>query len=218
MKRNVKNTKQRILDAIGVLLSKSGCQDIGINAIAREAGVSKVLIYRYFGGLSELLHEFAQKSDFWPTTEEQLGRRLPETKDMSLAEIGTRYLTAHLKDFRKRPATQEIMRWELVQENTLTKELYSVRESRGMELIGYLFDRFQKEAPGMDVPAIMGLMHAGISYLVLSSKNANQYAGIDLHSDQGWERLERAIEEMVKIIMTHYQSHAESQDSEKDKE
>lgn len=218
MKRNVKNTKQRILDAVGVLLSKTGCQDIRINAIAREAGVSKVLIYRYFGGLSELLHEFAQKSDFWPTTEEQLGRELPETNGMSLAEIGAQYLTSHIKEFRERPTTQEIMRWELVQENALTRELYSVRESRGMELIGYLYDRFQKEVPGMDVPAVMGLMHAGISYLVLSSKNADQYAGIDLHSEQGWGRLEKAIDEMMKIIMAHYQSHTDGHDSEKCKE
>ena len=48
-------TEERMLAAVGEVLARDGFHAVGINAIAREAGVDKVLIYRYFGGLGELL-------------------------------------------------------------------------------------------------------------------------------------------------------------------
>jgi AcrR family transcriptional regulator len=59
-------TRAGILEAVGRLLARSGCKDVGGNAIAREAGVEKVLIHRYFGGLPELLKTFAEETGFWP--------------------------------------------------------------------------------------------------------------------------------------------------------
>jgi len=210
MKRDVDETKKKILEAVGTLLGKKGFQEIGINSIAREAGIGKVLIYRYFGGLEELLKAYGQQSNFWAKTEELLNTEISELEDIDLIDIGTQYLKSHLKEFRKRPTTQEIMRWELTQNNALTKELYNIRESLGIEFVHLLSERFQKEVPNMDVPAIMGIIHAGISYLVLLSKNVNQYAGIDLHSEDGWGKIENAIEAMIKIIISYYQTSNDS--------
>jgi len=52
------------------LLAKNGFESLGINNIAREAGVDKVLIYRYFGGLPQLFRAFAEKGNFSPSLEE----------------------------------------------------------------------------------------------------------------------------------------------------
>ncbi len=47
-------TRQRLLEAVGTLLSRDGFGALGVNAVAREAGVDKVLIYRYYGGMADL--------------------------------------------------------------------------------------------------------------------------------------------------------------------
>ena len=52
-------TRRKIIDAVGTILAKHGLEKLGINAVAREAGVDKVLIYRYFGGFEQLLKAFA---------------------------------------------------------------------------------------------------------------------------------------------------------------
>ncbi len=44
--RNRGLTASKIIDAVGHVLARDGFTKIGINAIAREAGVDKVLIYR----------------------------------------------------------------------------------------------------------------------------------------------------------------------------
>ena len=55
MPRDKEETKMRIVTAVGRQLAKGGFRDLGVNSIAKEAGVDKVLIYRYFGGLPLLL-------------------------------------------------------------------------------------------------------------------------------------------------------------------
>src|SRR5271165_6207833 len=57
--RDREETRKKILAAMSQLLARKGSRGLGINAIAREAGVDKVLIYRYFGGLPDLYRAFA---------------------------------------------------------------------------------------------------------------------------------------------------------------
>ncbi len=44
-------TELAIVRALERLLTKRGFEGLGVNAVAETAGVSKELIYRYFGGL-----------------------------------------------------------------------------------------------------------------------------------------------------------------------
>ena len=43
--------------------------------------------------------------------------------------------------------------------------------------------------------AIVGLIGIAVSYLVLRAKNIDLYSGLDLASDNGWQRIEKAIEQ-----------------------
>ena len=66
MARNRQLTESRIREAALLLLHRDGFEGWGVNAIAREAGVDKVLIYRYFGSVDDLLGEIIQATRFWP--------------------------------------------------------------------------------------------------------------------------------------------------------
>src|SRR5262249_27082715 len=71
-------TEEEILAAVGRLLESSGFDELGMNAVAREAGVDKVLVYRYFGKLPDLLRAFAERGGHWPTDAELVGAAPPE--------------------------------------------------------------------------------------------------------------------------------------------
>ena len=58
--RNKEQTKQCLLDAVDSLVEESGYEALGINAVAAKAGVSKMLIYRYFGSLKGLIAAYIQ--------------------------------------------------------------------------------------------------------------------------------------------------------------
>src|SRR5215469_18094343 len=69
-RRDPEETKQRILDALARIILRDGLSAVGINALAREAGCDKVLIYRYFSDLDGVYAAFASSREFWWTVDD----------------------------------------------------------------------------------------------------------------------------------------------------
>lgn len=194
MERNREQTRQKLIDAVGHLLAKSGFSDVGINAIARTAGCDKVLIYRYFGGLPQLLEAYAKEGDHWPQTD----ALLPGNLQHATAEEATiAVLSNTLRELRQRAITQEIMRWELQERNDLTDKLANVREKQGEILLKRIIGDSRVETE-IDNNAIVAILHAGLTYLVLRSKTADRYVGVSLKSEKGWKRIEKAMATIVR--------------------
>ena len=194
--RDRPRTEQKLIHAVGTLLAREGFQGMGVNAVAREAGVDKKLIYRYFGGLPELLDAYAASQDFWPAPSDLLPE---ETEDP--AALAATILKRHLRSLRNRPLTQEIMRWELLERSDLTDRLAEAREASGHELLAQFGGTGDGQAAAElpdDLPAVAAVLHAGLSYLVLRSKTADEYIGVDLTSNEGWQRLESAVDALVR--------------------
>ena len=197
--RNREATRQLLIQAVGEVLGAKGFTGLGVNAVARQAGVDKVLIYRYFGGMAGLIKAFGQEGDFWPSIEELAGGDIESFRRLSLEQKLTALGCNFLRGIRQRPLTQEVLAWEMVQRNDLTEELEIIRETR-MLRFAELFLPF--EGARADLMAIMAIFGAGISYLVCRSRKIRWYNGIDLDSESGWLRIETAVGQMVKGIMT----------------
>ncbi|WP_341529682.1 TetR/AcrR family transcriptional regulator [Nostoc sp. UHCC 0302] len=198
MARDKEETKARILAAVGKLLAESGFKQLGVNAIAREAGVDKVLIYRYFENLPSLLQTFGKEGNYWITVEELIGDETAVDAE-SLADWMILLLTRFLHDLQERPITQEIVRWELLEGNELTHELASVRDHVAIESLKFLKQKYSFP-PDKDIPAISAVLIAGIVYLVLRTKVNDTFLGIDFSSPTGWQRIEGAIASLVQAI------------------
>ncbi|MBE9168950.1 TetR/AcrR family transcriptional regulator [Pleurocapsales cyanobacterium LEGE 06147] len=196
MARDKEETKARILAAVGKLLAESGFKSLGVNAIAREAGVDKVLIYRYFGGLPSLLRCFAQEGGYWIAPEELIGDESAVEAE-TLADWMTYLLLGFLSDLKERPITQEILRWELLEGNELTHELANVRDQLGLASLRFLEQKgsFPQDK---DIPAIGAVLIAGVVYLILRTKVSNTFMGIDFSSSTGWQRIEAALESIIQ--------------------
>jgi len=193
MQRNSQETRKRILKAVGRLLARSGFRDIGINSVAREAGVDKVLIYRYFGGLPNLLKAYAEGGDFWPSADELL-TAVPDRKSKTEADLAASLLIEFGRALRRRPITQEIMRWEMLENNELTDALAHYREQESMKLLSLFRDK-----GSIDVRAIAALLGAGQTYLLLRAKTADVYNGLVLTKDKDWKQVEKAIGLLVGL-------------------
>ena len=191
-------TSRRLISAVGSLLAKKGFKSVGVNAVAREAGVDKVLIYRYFGGLEGLIAAFGKEGDFWPSSLELAGGDLKKFSQMPMDERLSVFASNFIRSLRKRPLTQAIMAWEIIEPNDLTEELERIREQSIIEFFQMFF---LKDEIQIDLQAIIMLIGAAISYLVIRSKNIDLYGGLDLGSDQGWERIEKAIETITHGVL-----------------
>ena len=201
MVRDKEETKQKLIDAVGQIMIKGGYQDVGVNAVAKEAGVDKVLIYRYFDGLDGLLAEFADQQDYFSRLGEFV--QMPETVETKsdAVELSKQVFIGQLRHARENTMLQQILLWELNETNPATQALAEKREAQGVSMLnelGKIVD-FEKA----DFPAIGNLILGGIYYLVLRSRNVKEYSGINLQSDEGWERMEQAIEQIMDMVSEH---------------
>jgi AcrR family transcriptional regulator len=194
-------TESAILAAVGVVLARDGFAAIGVNAIAKQAGVDKVLIYRYFGGLPELLHAWGTSGRFWPDLSELMGPDLAAFMSLPAAERYARFVEHFVDALRARPLTLEILAAEIVQRNELTAILETEREQWGEQASVLLASGPEFEAR----PELRGLtilLIAGVQYLLVRSRTIRIFGGIDIRSDVGWNVLKQSARALAQTLLS----------------
>ncbi|PCE63738.1 TetR/AcrR family transcriptional regulator [Sediminicola luteus] len=187
MKKDRAATEEKIYQAFLKVLEERGPQGVGINAIAKTAGVSKELIYRYFGGLKGLLLQYAQKGDFFKTIldidQEQEG-------SLDALKIFTQKGT---KELRENALSQEILRWQLLENNEHTKDLFKFTNAQ----IGKAFPMNGKDT---SLTQALNLMIGGYVYFTLLSKFNKYFINTDLSDEATWEKFDSVIARTIELF------------------
>ena len=187
-----RRTEEKLVAAVGALLAKGGIAALGVNAIAEHAGVEKVLLYRYFGGLDGLMEAYAARSDFWPTLDELIGSNGEVLADADRPRAGARVLANYARALRRRPVTLDLLAFECGNRNALTIALENVRERRSDELGAALAAAgWPMEGP---IAAVGSLFAAAINYLTVRGRELRIYGGLGVHTDADWEQLAAVVE------------------------
>jgi AcrR family transcriptional regulator len=189
--------RARILAAVGALILRDGLAGVGINALARQAGCDKVLIYRYFGDLEGVYAAYAAKSDFWWTLDD-----LTEGIDPArtpLAEALKTMLRRHAKALRSRPITLAVLAAELTNRTALVVALETLRERRALQASAWIGERYQLP-PGVDFEALSMLLGVAINYLAVRARTIAVMSGVRIASDADWKRVFAAIDAIVDAL------------------
>jgi AcrR family transcriptional regulator len=185
-------TERQILDALEAQIKDGGMGSVGINAVAKRAGCSKELIYRYFDGMPGLLLAWMQEQDFWTS---QRGMLLDdEASQRSPSALVLSMLRAQIDALATNETLREIRLWELIEPNDVTTRLAERRERVARGFI----DRMDGLTTEMDVPAVVSVMLAGVLYLMLRSKTETEFLGVPLRTEEGWKRFHGALEYMTQ--------------------
>lgn len=191
MIKNREATEQKLIDAIGVLINEQGFEKLAVNAVAKKAGVSKVLIYRYFNSLDELIYSYMAKNDFWINMQ-QLPLPESDIKDY-LKNMFRRQIT----QLRENIALKRLYRWELSTSNSLINKLRQQRESTGLRLTQFV-SQFSHVSQ-TELTAIATIISSAISYLILLEENYHEYNGINIQSNDGWEQIAQGIDKLIDL-------------------
>lgn len=193
--RDREATQARLLAAVGAVLARDGFAALGVNAVAKEAGVDKVLIYRYFGGLPELLRQWGASGQFWPRVSDLLGDTPKAFLSLPAAERYARFFEHFIDALRARPLTLEILAAEMVVRNELTVILESERQDWGKEASRVLGGKEFAAHP--ELQGLTILLIAGAQYLLVRSLKVRVFGVIDITTDAGWAELKAAIRAMA---------------------
>ena len=197
--RNRQDTTARILAAVGEVLARDGFGALGVNAVAKHAGVDKVLIYRYFGGMSELLKAWGESGRFWPALDELIGADREAFFALPLAERYARFFEHFIDGLRARPLTLEIMAAEFAERNELTAILETEREEWGAEASRLLGGDAWERRPALRGTTL--LLVAGVQYLLIRSRKIRLFGGLDIRSDRDWAALKAAVRQLALDLL-----------------
>jgi len=198
MVKNKEATKKRIYEALEQIIKEGGVSAIGINNIAKTAGVDKVLIYRYFGGLGELLKDFIKQKDYFTNfiiNEISLDKlKTGKSKKEFLKSVSLNQYNYIKGD----TVFAEILIWELSVKNEITEYIAQERERVGLNNLKILSQKFKINS---NFNVITSLLISGIYYLALRSKTVDDFNGIKLNEPAGNKEIEEGINMLLDLVI-----------------
>jgi AcrR family transcriptional regulator len=155
--KNKENTKRKLMNAVGNIIRNEGFGKLGVNKIAKSAGVSKILIYRYFGGYHDLIRAYIAENDFWRnyTAED----RVPEALPLTVRDQVCKVLTEQSNSFYNHCEMEAMLVTEIANYNSIVKSI--VREEKSAaELTSYNI--------------LATLLSAGTDHLILAGQEQDE--------------------------------------------
>lgn len=189
--KNRQATELTLIKAVDDIIEESGFEGLGINAVAAKAGVSKMLIYRYFNSLDGLIAAYIQQNDYWINFDEQL----PDKEHVSV--FIKQIFKNQIRQLREHYTLKRLYRWELITDNKIVRELRDTREEKGVWLVEAV-SKLTKH-PQKETAAVASIVTAAISYLALLEESCPVYNGLKIQEESGWEQLEEGINLLVDL-------------------
>lgn len=184
-------TTAHITDAAATLIAEKGFPGFGVNALATTAGVDKQLIYYHFGGIAGVLRALGKRLDLW------LGTPLVPRKGEPYADATRRLMREYTAALRNNPLVQRFLAWELVEPSEVLSDLEATRSAAMGDWVAELRAASGPAPQGVDAPAVNAVLLAGLHYLILREHSVGTFAGMDVKSPEGIERINAAIELII---------------------
>lgn len=198
--KNRIETEKAILEAVTSIVRERGFAALGVNAVAEAAGVSKVLIYRYFGGYRELLEDWALRRNFWikGTVQAEEAIAAAGGDRLVIASLLKNLIRAQAEELRADRVSREILRWFLAVEDAAAASVMARLEERGASLAAAVA---RELGGGLDLGALSAIVISGIYYLALLADRAEVFNDVDIHTDAGWLRILSALDVLVDTLV-----------------
>lgn len=198
--RNKERSKEKFLEAVGIILETKGYPGLKVNDIAAIAGVDKKMIYSHFGGADELIDEYIRSQDFWSNVS---GDVVPDFTDGG-QEFSKHILKQQFDTVAQNKHLQKILLWGVAEQRPALKRVADDRELVGEQLFGHITDPYFG-SNATEYRSAVAIIIAGIYYLnMYRGVNADTFCGIDITKKEGNDEIKKALDKLIDLV---YQDH-----------
>lgn len=187
-------TSRRIRAAAVGLLAEKGFTGLGVNALAAAAGVDKQLVYYHFGGLEGVVRALGGELALW------LGTPLQARSGEAYGAAVQRLLSEYAIALRGNRLVQRLLAWELVEPSDALRELEAARSQAMAGWVAGLRSAVAPAPAEIDAAAINAVLLAALNYLALREHSVGSFAGMDIRSPQGAQRVALAIATITQAV------------------
>ena len=187
-KRRPRRTKANLIECINnateELIRKDGFSKILVTDIIKRAKIEPVVFYNRYNNLETFLSEFVKNYDYW------FSDVLKNLKHPIMSKEGmTEIFQQLLLELNKDSIMLELLRWEVANGNSTTTRTAMLREIHIMPLVKDLEERFHDK----DIAALTALI-IGVLYYLSLHKDRSSFSGIDINTENGMSRIQKAVE------------------------
>lgn len=184
-----------IIKAAESLIKKKGFASMLVTELIKKARIEPLVFYNRYDNLSEFYDEFVKRYDYW-FKDVLMDIQFPADSEFGYISI---FKDVH-KALQDKSVMLELLRWEIAEGNETTVRTAMLREMHTFPLAKIYEEKFKD----IDISAISALIIGGIYYLNLH-RDRSKFADIDLNTEQGRERMEKALENLGYMVF-HYQT------------
>lgn len=184
------------MNAIKMVIEEEGFSNTTLAAITEKAGIVPNVFYNRFKSLDDLFDEYIKKYDYWLVdVADSIDPQQINDYHVAFENI----LVALTRSLYTNKSMQQILLWELSEENEITSRSANLREANTSEIVESFEDFYKTVDTDIDIRVVSALFIAGIYYLILH-KERSTFCGIDFNRKEGKELLIRNIGELSKLI------------------
>lgn len=179
--------------------TRDGIQGLGVNAVLKEAGVGKALLYRYFGDFVGLARAWAEGETFLPKPirEQALAQAQSSSGRSRRPQVAA--AIGYAQALRARPKIRELLIVELLRSPPVTDALDDLRARFGREMRELAAGAGAIDSE--DVYAFSFIATAAMTYLALRAEAVPDYYGLKLDREESWQRIEQMLERLAARLL-----------------
>jgi len=194
--KDKEQTKRKLLKAVGELIKVNGITGIKISQIAKKADVDRKLIYRYFGGVNDLIEAYVIENDYWMTFSGKVKEMIDQNKGFNSQFLITDLLQSQFNVFFSEQEMQNLIILEISRKSPLMQSIHNVREDIGRQFLELTDSHFNNSE--VNFRAISALLVGGIYYSILHTRfNGGMICDIDINSVEDRNEIIKAIQQIV---------------------
>jgi AcrR family transcriptional regulator len=194
--KNKEQTKRKLIDAVSEIFRNEGPSGLGVNKVARLAGVNKKLIYRYFTSFEELVETYIVETDYWMIFADNVQQMITEINASDSQKLVTDILQNQFRYFYNEKQMQKLISWEISSNSDLMRSIHNARESMGQKILALTDEHFKESS--VNFRAVSALLVGGIYYTILHTRfNGGLFSDLDLSTEHGRAEMIRTIDDII---------------------
>lgn len=192
-----------VLKAVEELIEEVGFRNVTLTGVAERARIEPAVFYRRYANLDELFDHYTHKYDYWlANLAEQMPKNLNEEDTLKWV------LQNLIQALWNNKGMQQLLIWELSDDNPITRRTAGLREMINDSLIQLLEHKFKES--NLDINPIAATIISGIYYLILHRKRS-LFCRVDFNTRDGKERLKTGIEQLATLLFNYTSQQVENQ-------
>lgn len=191
-RRSTKDIEASIINAASRLIEQGGFSKLMVTSIIHQAEIEPVQFYKRYEDLERFIDEYVKKYDYWFSDIMKAQNKSGNDKERYI-----NILTGLFQSLSENKVMQELLKWELANNNETSKRTTQLRELHTLPLCRKYADVFS--GTDIDIVAISALIIGGIYYLILHDE-LSAFGGIDLKKESDRQRVIDAIKQLSDIL------------------